>query len=145
MSKTAPFLRGTRGVVLLSSRVWKDANGWALEIGISCTYSNPVVTGGQKHTHTLIMPSYITWLPSHKMLSFIEAEESAHGIILGIKYATIGSRGHKGGRQTSFPWEDFSSTLASTNKKLLLSLGSWHEPHIFNSKCPYLLVIHVLL
>ncbi len=47
----SPFLRGTRGVVLLSSRVWKDVNGWALEIGISCTYSNPVVTGGQKHTH----------------------------------------------------------------------------------------------
>jgi hypothetical protein len=45
-------LRGTRGVVLLSSRVWKDVNGRALEIGISCTYSNPVVTRGQKHTHT---------------------------------------------------------------------------------------------
>jgi hypothetical protein len=25
---------------------------WYLEIGISCTYSNPVVTGGRKHTHT---------------------------------------------------------------------------------------------
>jgi hypothetical protein len=50
--KNSPFLRGTRGVVLLSSWVWKDVNGWALEIGISCTYSNPVVTGGQKHTHT---------------------------------------------------------------------------------------------
>jgi hypothetical protein len=49
--QNSPFLRGTRGVVLLSSRVWKDVNGWALEIGISCTYSNPVVTGGQKHTH----------------------------------------------------------------------------------------------
>jgi hypothetical protein len=43
---------GTRGIVLLSSQVWKDVNGWALEIGISCTYSNPVVTGGRKHTHT---------------------------------------------------------------------------------------------
>jgi hypothetical protein len=32
--------------------VWKDVNGWALEIGISCTYSNPVITGGQKHTQT---------------------------------------------------------------------------------------------
>ncbi len=49
--QNSPFLSGTRGVVLLSSRVWKDVNGWALEIGISCTYSNPVVTGGQKHTH----------------------------------------------------------------------------------------------
>jgi hypothetical protein len=48
------YLRGTRGVVLLSSRVWKDVNGWALETGISCTYSNPVVTGGQKHTHMLL-------------------------------------------------------------------------------------------
>jgi hypothetical protein len=52
VSKNSPFLRGTRGVVLLNSWVWKDVNGWALEIGISCTYSNPVVTGGQKHTHT---------------------------------------------------------------------------------------------
>jgi hypothetical protein len=33
--------------------VWKDINGWALEIGISCTYSNPVVTRGRKHTHTV--------------------------------------------------------------------------------------------
>ncbi len=40
-------------VTKLSSQVWKDVNGWALEIGISCTYSNPVVTGGRKHTHTL--------------------------------------------------------------------------------------------
>ncbi len=48
----SPILRGTRGIVLLSSWVWKDVNGWALEIGISCTYSNPVVTGGWKHTHT---------------------------------------------------------------------------------------------
>ncbi len=46
---TAPSW-GTRGIVLLSSWVWKDVNGWALEIGISCTYSNPVVTGGRKHT-----------------------------------------------------------------------------------------------
>jgi hypothetical protein len=51
LSITAPTW-STRGVVLLSSWVWKDVNGWALEIGISCTYSNPVVTGGQKHTHT---------------------------------------------------------------------------------------------
>jgi hypothetical protein len=51
--KNSPFLGGTRGIVLLSSWVWKDVNGWALEIGISCTYSNPVVTGGRKHTHTL--------------------------------------------------------------------------------------------
>jgi hypothetical protein len=29
------------------------SNSWALEIGISCTYSSPVITGGQKHTHTL--------------------------------------------------------------------------------------------
>ncbi len=50
--KNSPFLRGTRGVVLLRSWVWKDVNGWALEIGISYTYSNPVITGGQKHTHT---------------------------------------------------------------------------------------------
>ncbi len=50
--QNSPFLRGTREVVLLSSWVWKDVNGWALEIGIACTYSNPVVTGGQKHTHT---------------------------------------------------------------------------------------------
>ncbi len=50
--KTAPSWGGTRGIVLLSSQVWKDVNGWALEIGIACTYSNPVVTGGQKHTHT---------------------------------------------------------------------------------------------
>jgi hypothetical protein len=50
----SPFLRGTRGIVLLNSWVWKDVNGWALEIGISCTYSNPVVTGGwKKNTHTL--------------------------------------------------------------------------------------------
>ncbi len=53
--KNSPFLGGTRGIVLLSSRVWKDVNGWALEIGISCTYSNPVVTGGRKHTHTLLI------------------------------------------------------------------------------------------
>ncbi len=51
LSITAPTW-GTRGVVLLSSRVWKDVNSCALEIGISCTYSNPVVTEGQKHTHT---------------------------------------------------------------------------------------------
>ncbi len=51
LSITAPTW-GTRGVVLLSTRVWKDVNGWALEIGISCIYSNLVVTGGQKHTHT---------------------------------------------------------------------------------------------
>jgi hypothetical protein len=51
--QNSPFLEGTRGIVLLSSRVWKDVNGWALEIGISCTYSNPVVTGGRKHTHTV--------------------------------------------------------------------------------------------
>jgi hypothetical protein len=57
--KNSPFLRGTRGVVLLSSRVWKDVNGWALEIGISCTYSNPVVTRGQKHTHTHIPPATV--------------------------------------------------------------------------------------
>ncbi len=50
--KNSPFLGGTRGIVLLSSRVWKGVNGWALEIGISCTYSNPVVTRGWKHTHT---------------------------------------------------------------------------------------------
>jgi hypothetical protein len=55
LSKNSPFLRGTRGVVLLSSWVWKDVNGWALEMGISCTYSNPVVTGGQKHTHTAVI------------------------------------------------------------------------------------------
>ncbi len=52
--QNSPFLRGTRGVVLLSSWVWKDVNGWALEIGISCTYSNTVVTGGQKHTHKYV-------------------------------------------------------------------------------------------
>ncbi len=51
--KNSPFLGGTRGIVLLSSRVWKDVNGWALEIGISCTYSNPVIIGGRKHTHTI--------------------------------------------------------------------------------------------
>ncbi len=56
--ENSPFLRGTRGIVLLSSRVWKDVNGWALEIGISCTYSNPVVTGGRKHTHT---PKRTSW------------------------------------------------------------------------------------
>ncbi len=49
--KNSLFFRGTRRVVLLSSRAWKDINSWALEIGISCTYSNPVVTGGEKHTH----------------------------------------------------------------------------------------------
>jgi hypothetical protein len=48
--KTAPS-RGALEEYLLSSREWKDVNGWALEIGISCTYSNPVVTGGQ-NTHT---------------------------------------------------------------------------------------------
>ncbi len=51
--ENSPFLGGTRGIVLLSSRVWKDVNGWALKMGISCTYSNPVVTGGRKHTHTI--------------------------------------------------------------------------------------------
>ncbi len=51
--KNSPFLGGTREIVLLSSQVWKNVNGWALEIGISCTYSNPVVTGGRKHTHTV--------------------------------------------------------------------------------------------
>ncbi len=60
--KNSPFLRGTGGVVLLSSRVWKDVNGWALEIGISCTYSNPVVTGGQKHTHIEL---YLLWKRSY--------------------------------------------------------------------------------
>ncbi len=48
--ENSPFLGGTRGIILLSSWVWKDVNGGALEIGISCTYSNPVVTGGRKHT-----------------------------------------------------------------------------------------------
>ncbi len=52
----SPFLRGTRGIVLLSSRVWKDVNGWALEIGISCNYSNPFITRGRKHTHTHTQP-----------------------------------------------------------------------------------------
>ena len=33
--ETAPK-RGTRGVVLLRPRVWKDVVDWALEIGISC-------------------------------------------------------------------------------------------------------------
>ncbi len=48
--ENSPFLGGTRGIVLLSSQVWKDVNSWALEIGISCTYSNPVITRGRKHT-----------------------------------------------------------------------------------------------
>jgi hypothetical protein len=49
--ENSSFLGGTRGIVLLSSWVWNDVNGWALEIGISCTYSKPVVTRGRKHTH----------------------------------------------------------------------------------------------
>ncbi len=59
--QNSPFLRGTRGVVLLSSPVWKDVNGWALEIGISCIYSNPVVTGGKKHTHTVCQLICAVW------------------------------------------------------------------------------------
>ncbi len=48
--KTAPA-RGTREVVLLSPRVWRGCHclgtrGWYL-----MHYSNPFVTGGQKHTH----------------------------------------------------------------------------------------------
>ncbi len=75
--KNSPFLGGTRGIVLLSSRVWKDVNDWVLEIGISCTYSNPVITGGRKHTHTHIvsllrMPVWFTnfWCSSKTLLSY---------------------------------------------------------------------------
>ncbi len=57
--ENSPFWGGTRGIVLLNSRVWKDVNGWALEIGISCTYSNPVVTGGRKHTHMFGLHNHI--------------------------------------------------------------------------------------
>ncbi len=49
---TAPK-RGTRGAVLLSSRVWKKD---VIDLGtrdwyLMC-YSNTFLTGGQKHTHT---------------------------------------------------------------------------------------------
>jgi hypothetical protein len=60
--KTAPSQGGTREIVLLSSWVWKNVNGWALEIGISCTYSNPAITGGRKHTHTALLSSCASWL-----------------------------------------------------------------------------------
>jgi hypothetical protein len=50
--KTAPA-RGTRGVVLLSPRVWKGCHCLGTRDGYLMHYSNPFVTGGQKHTHTL--------------------------------------------------------------------------------------------
>ncbi len=50
--KTAPA-RGTRGVVLLSLRVWKGCHCLGTRDWYLMHYSNPFVTGGQKHTHTL--------------------------------------------------------------------------------------------
>ncbi len=44
---------GTRGVVLLSSRVWKDVKRLGTRDWYLMPYSSPVITGGQKHTHTL--------------------------------------------------------------------------------------------
>ncbi len=67
----SPFLGGTRGIVLLSSWVWKNVNGWALEIGISCTYSNPIVTGGRKHTHTYSSVVFHTDLQKNTIVTCI--------------------------------------------------------------------------
>jgi hypothetical protein len=49
--KTAPA-RGTRGVVLLSSRVWKGCHCLGTRDWYLMHHSNPFITGGQKHTHT---------------------------------------------------------------------------------------------
>ncbi len=50
--KTAPA-KGTRGVVLLSPRVWKGCYHLGTRDWYLMHYSNPFVTRGQKHTHTL--------------------------------------------------------------------------------------------
>ncbi len=44
--------RGSRGVVLLSPRVWKGHQQLGTRDWYLMHYSNPSVTGGQKHTHT---------------------------------------------------------------------------------------------
>ncbi len=43
---------GYRGVVLLSPRVWKGCQRLGTRDWYLMHYSNPSVTGGQKHTHT---------------------------------------------------------------------------------------------
>ncbi len=50
--KTAPA-RGTRGVVLLSPRVWKGCHCLGTRDWYLLHYSNPFITGGQKHTHRI--------------------------------------------------------------------------------------------
>ncbi len=50
LSRTVPP-GGTRGVVLLSSRVWKDVNRLDTRDWNLMPYSSLVITGGQKHTH----------------------------------------------------------------------------------------------
>jgi hypothetical protein len=44
--------RGTRGVVLLSPKVWKGCHCLGTRDWYLMHYSNPFVTGGQKHTHS---------------------------------------------------------------------------------------------
>ncbi len=80
--QNSPFLRGTRGVVLLSSWVWKDVNSWALELGISCTYSNPVVTGGQKHTQSYGIKHKPTTFKNPKVNAILERVHQVLGQML---------------------------------------------------------------
>ncbi len=51
--KNSPLLRGTKGVVLLSPRVWKGCHRLGTRDWYLMHYSNPFVTVGQKHTHTV--------------------------------------------------------------------------------------------
>ncbi len=47
----SPLSRGTRGVVLLSPRVWKGCHCLGTRDRYLMHYSNPFVNGGQKDTH----------------------------------------------------------------------------------------------
>ncbi len=48
---------GSRGVVLLSPRVWKGCQRLGTRDWYLMHYSNPSVTKGQKHTHTMRPPA----------------------------------------------------------------------------------------
>ncbi len=51
--KLFPLAVSLEGIVLLSSRVWKDVIVWALEIGISCiTVTQLQAEARNTHTHT---------------------------------------------------------------------------------------------
>jgi hypothetical protein len=53
---------GSRGVVLLSSKVWKGSYGGEdLAIGIACFTTPPPLSGDQTHTHTRAWGACSAW------------------------------------------------------------------------------------